>query len=301
MYFDEHLGMVMTHIKDGSVEVKVTQMSRSMLETLMHSFDDIQRRNEATLDEAANIDNKDNNAKREWWKRRYDIDADMKQLIQKLDEIIAQNFTFKSLAKQFSDLSLHEEYGKADEYNSKASNNSASRFGNTMFSLGIYTVSGIDGSDKNAIDTFVPRFRRRNGLQACVQSTGTPSYKLRNGSFIINPEGNLPQTEKNFKQLMTATKAEPNQHRQLASVLSNLDKNGKIKIGTKPVASNILSLLKTSDILTYWGHDSLMKFTSSGKVAKLGKKTTVLFSIWVVTAVGCTQKVGLEHMAKSIV
>ena len=86
---------------------------------VMHSFDDIQRRNEATLDEAANIDNKDNSAKREWWKRRYDIDADMKQLIQKLDEVIAQNFTFKSFAKQFSDLSLHEASGKADEYNSK--------------------------------------------------------------------------------------------------------------------------------------------------------------------------------------
>ena len=100
MYFDEHLGMIMTHIKDGSVEVKVTQMSRSMLERLMHSFDDIQRRNEATLDEAANIDNKDNSAKREWWKRRYDIDADMKQLIQKLDEVIAQNFILQISCKK---------------------------------------------------------------------------------------------------------------------------------------------------------------------------------------------------------
>ena len=112
-----------------------------------------------------------------------------------------------------------------------------------MFSLGIYTVIGVDGSDKNAIrtDSFLDLGEEMVSGKYAAHSTQTSSYKLRNGSFIINPEGNLPQTEKNFKQLM-ATKAEPNQHRQLASVLSNLDKNGKIKIGTKPVASNILSL-----------------------------------------------------------
>ena len=268
MYFDEHLGIVMTHIKDGVVEVNLTQISSSMFESLLHSFDDIQTRNEATLNEATNIDNKDNSAKREWWKRRYDIDADMKLLIQKLDDIIAKNFTPKSLAKKLSELSLLPEDGKADEQNSK--NPIILLLGSEIQCFPWESTKSLGSMEVTRMPSIHSLLDLGEKILS-LHSAGPSPYKLHNGSFIINPESNLPQTEKNFKQLMV-TKGEPNQHRQLASVLSNINKKGKIKVGTKPVTSDILDLLKSSDILTYWGHDSLMKFTSSGKVAKLSRK-----------------------------
>ena len=64
MYYDNHLGIVMTHVRNGEIAMKAIQITSSQMEILLNNFNKIQMNNEKTLDDACNIDTSDNNAKR---------------------------------------------------------------------------------------------------------------------------------------------------------------------------------------------------------------------------------------------
>ena len=275
MYYDEHLGFVITHIINGKTFLKTVEMKYSCMKKLLNAFYDIQTRNEKTLDDASTIDTTDNNAKKQWWKSRHCLDNDMKNLISELNEIISSSniFSAASLECDLSNMSLSQTKNMEEKRNNP-----------TILVLGS-EIQCFPWESTNILQkihiTRMPSIHSLLDLWERISRKGAKQhqniYALSKSSFIINPEKNLPQTEQNFCKLIEG-KSDDNSissNAKLSTMLSkiNTGKTKKIFMGEKPKSKDILNLLQSSDILTYWGHDSLMKFTSSGKIAKSSKNT----------------------------
>ena len=238
LYFDDNQGIVLSTFSRGEEpQCRLIPYSRTELDAMQFLFDTMLEENDATLVSAGDIKSTEVEKKKQWWKSRYNLDAKMTEFLSQLDSIIdtpnsgllAQSFKRISLANACPVILIIDENLQCFPWES------------TKY----FEEKPV--TRMPSINSVIANWRRRKKLH----------FSMSNTSHVVNPEQNLPTTEKNFLNMVADLKTQN---------LPVSFKDGLV--GVKPTTTQIIELLKPADVFVYWGHDSFLKFSSTAKIAK---------------------------------
>ena len=243
LYFDDKEGIVVSSFSCGSApKVSVVPFSKSSISELQTKLDILLQTNDETLESATGISSTDNKKKKDWWASRFALDKEMASLINTLEATVRPAIGGRdgSLESHLETMSLKADGAKRP-----------------IVLLLDHNLQRFPWESISSLRSrHVTRMPSLSSVLSLWKTQRQKTFSICRNAYVVNPENNLPSTEANFKAMKDGLEKKHN--------IQSLDG----LVGEIPTTESIIRLLKASDVLIYWGHDSVLKFTRTAKIAK---------------------------------